>query len=293
MFENICCARQLILFVLLLVTSGLCPSLAAKSQDLPMEQVNALLDPKSLGVKDNGQPRYRKGIISGRYMEADINGGCADVSFAKWEGFPLKRCTYRQSDSSTSSGKKATVIMLNPEKELLAKWLVASCMIVQGNADINGCTVKLAIAIIEASGSQFPVAGIVLEDMDGNNVQNAFTFRDGVTVKLKGGLAVGSEERFGETENNVALNPNTIVLSTASSAGPARIQSTKRQMYKNYLGDQARDVTGTKWLDEVRRLYQDAWTRGHNNSLPETIERYRNDLLVAKCYALLGINPPG
>ena len=289
MFENIYCARQGILFVLLLFASGLCPSFAAKGQELPMDQVNALLDPRSLGVKSNGQPKYRKGIITGRYMEAD----CADTSFLKWEEFPLKKCTYSQPDSHASSGKKATVIMLNPEKELLAKWLVASCVIVKGNTGIKSCSVKLAKAIIDASGSQFPVAGIVLEDMDGDNVQNAFTFRDGVTVKLQGGLPVGSQELFGETENNVALDPNTIVESTASTAGPARIQSTSRQMYKNYLGNGARDVTGLKWLDEVRRLYQDAWKRGHDDSLPETVEKYRNDLLVAKCYALLGISPPG
>ena len=294
MFENIYSARQLVLFGLLLFASGLCPAFVAKSQQttLPMDHVNALLDPKTLGVK-HGHPKYSKGIVTGRYMEDDINGHCADTSFAKWEDFPLKRCTYNQSDKNAPSGKTATVIMLNPEKELLAKWLVASCVIVNGNTGIRDCTVKLAIAIIEASGSQFPVAGIVLEDMNGDKVREAFTFRDGVTVKLQGGLEVGTKQMFGETENNVALNPNTVVLATASLKGPARIQSTVRQMYKDYMGSNAKDVTGIKWLDEVRALYQDAWKRGHNDELPESVEKYRNDLLVAKCYALMGIQPPG
>jgi len=295
MFEKICFAQRVIFFVLLLFASGLCPSFAAKSQELalPMDQVNALLDPKTLGVKPNGHPKYSKGIITGRYMEADINGQCADTSFPKWENLPLKRCTYRQPDNNAPSGKTATVIMLNPEKELLAKWLVASCVIVKGSTHVKSCAIKLAKAIIDASGSQFPIAGIVLEDMNGDHLQEAYTFRDGVTVKLEGGLPVGSTGMFGESQNNLAIDPNTAVLSTASQKAPARIQSTWRQMYKDYMGSDAKDVTGIKWLDEVRRLYQDAWKRGHDDSLPESVEKYRNDLLVAKCYALMGIQPPG
>lgn len=292
MFENIRSAQKAIVFVLLLFVAGLCPSFSAKSQEaaLPMDHVNALLDPKILGVKANGSPRFSKGIITGRYME---DGPCADISFSKWEEFPLKKCTYRQPDNNAPSGKKATVIMLNPEKELLAKWLVASCVIVKGNTGIKSCAIELAKAIINASGSQFPVAGIVLEDMDGDNVQEAWTFRDGVTVNLQGGLALGFKGIFDESDNNLAVNPDTAVLSTASQKGPARIQSTSRQMYRNYMASNAKDVTGLKWLDEVRALYQDAWKRGHNNSLPETVEKYRNDLMVARCYALMGIQPPG
>lgn len=274
MFEN---TRRVILLVLLLFASGL--SFTAKSQTLlPVDRVNEMLKPETLGVKANGAPKYSKGILAGRYME---DGQCAETSFSKWEGFPLKRCTYRQPDSTVPGGRVATVIMLNPEKELLAKWLVASCVIVKGNTGVKNCAVKLAKDIINASGSQFPVAGIVLEDMDGNNVQDAFAFRDGVTVKLQGG-----------TNNDLALDPNTVILSTASQSGFARIQSTSRQVYKNYKGSHAQDVTGLKWLDVVRELYQDAWKRGHDSSLPETVDKYRNDLLVAKCYALMGIQPP-
>jgi hypothetical protein len=129
--------------------------------------------------------------------------------------------------------------------------------------------------------------------MNDDKVQQAYTFRDGVTVMLKGGLEIGFEGVFSESAINLAIDPNTEVVSTASNKGPARIQSTSRLMYKSYMGSNAKDVTGLKWLDEVRTLYQDAWTRGHNTSLPETVEKYRNDLLVAKCYVLMGIQPPG
>src|ERR1044072_2650183 len=190
MSKNIHPTHRVVIVFLFLFAAALCPSLTANGHEpaaLNMDEVNALLDPKTLGVKPNGNPIFRKGIVTGRYMEADISGQCADVSFAKWEELPLKKCTYRLPDSHSQSGKTAIVIMLNPEKELLAKWLVASCMIVKGNTGIRSCAVKLAKDIINASGSQFPVAGIVLEDMSGDNVQEAFTFRDGITVKLQGG----------------------------------------------------------------------------------------------------------
>lgn len=289
MFENLPSRRQVVVFLLLLFSAALSPSSTAHGQALPMDHVNALLEPKTLGVRPSGNPIYRKGIVTGRYMEVQ----CAPISFSKWEDFPVQKCTYNLPDNHSSSGKTATVIMLNPEKELLAKWLVASCMIVKGNNGVRSCAVKLAKDIINASGSQFPVAGIVLEDMNEDNVQEAYTFRDGVTVKLQVGMAVGFKGMFGETENKVATDPSVAVSSTASQSGFARIQSTSRQMYTKYMGSNAKDVTGVKWLDEVRALYQDAWKRGHDASLPETVDKYRNDLLIARCYALLGIQPPG
>lgn len=272
----------------------LCGSFIAKGQDLPMDRVNALLDPTILGVKPNGKPIYPKGIIAGRYMEDDIHGHCSEATFPNWDGFPLQKCAYNQPDKNApQTGKTASVIMLNPEQEVLAKWLVASCVIVKGSTGIKSCTIKLAKAVIGASGSQFAVAGIVLEDINPEDkIQEAYTFRDGVTVKVQDGLPVGFAGMFGENENKIAIDPDKNVLSTASTRGPARIQSTTRQMYRAYMGSEAKDVTGIKWLDVVRELYQDAWRRAHNDALPETIEKYRNDLMVARCYFLMGITPP-
>jgi len=39
--------------------------------------------------------------------------------------FPLKKCTYNQPDKNAPKKvKTATIIMLNPEKEVLAKWII-------------------------------------------------------------------------------------------------------------------------------------------------------------------------
>lgn len=262
----------------------------ANGQELPSDKVNALIA-RTKFVIGNSTITFSRGIVQGRYMEQDVSGACAPSTFPGWD-FPLIRCNYKQADNSVSDGKKASVIMLNPEKDVLAKWIIATCMIVKGT-NIDQCVNKLAYRIITASGSQFVVAGIVLEDINpGNGIQEAYTFRDGVTVKIQNGLPVAFTGNFGTNENNIALDPQNAVLSTASTRGPARIQSTSRLMYTAYMGSLAKDVTGTKWLGVVRELYQDAWRRAHDNSLPETVQKYRNDLMVAACYAMMEVSPP-
>jgi hypothetical protein len=295
--KNISGGVQHAYMISLLLLFMLGAAYTTKSQDLPTDKVNALIDRKVLTF-DGHSYTFKKGIIQGRYMEDSISGHeCPDAPFPKWEEFHLKKCTYQQPDVKAPGKRKtATAIMLNPEKEVLAKWIIASCLIVKGDADIDACANKLAYTIIEVSGSQFAIAGIVLEDERPKNkpdgVQEAYTFRDGVTVSVQDGMSVGFTGMFGPDENGIALDPNKEVLSTASGAGPARIQNTTRQMYRAYMGAQAKDVTGTKWVDVVRELYQDAWRRAHDDAKPETVEKYRNDLMVAKCYSLMGVKPP-
>src|SRR5207253_2537068 len=36
-----------------------------------------------------------------------------------------------------------------------------------------------------------------------------------------------------------------------------------------------------EWLDVVRDLYQQAWSRANDNNIPESVEKYRNELMVA------------
>jgi hypothetical protein len=276
-------------------------SFTAKSQDLPMDKVNELIS-RTVFKFDKKSVIYKKGITQGRYMEKVVKRCTSkDVTFPNWgPEFPLKRCTYDQPDKKAPKKiKTATVIMLNPEAEVLAKWIIASCLIVKGNTGIEACANKLADSIIQVSGSQFAIAGIVLEDQrpkhkdgtQGDGIQEVYIFRDGVTVDVQGGIHWGFTGMFGEAENAVALDPTHKATVTGSTSGPARIQNTKRQMYLSYMGTQAKDVKELKWLDVVRDLYQDAWKRAHSNS-PETVEKYRNDLMVAKCYSLMGIKPP-
>src|SRR5205807_10286630 len=187
----------------------------AAGQTLPANEVNALMA-RTIFKFDHKSIKHTRGIIAGRYME---EGSCSPATFPNWSNplcdeFPLKLCTYTQPDkSSPAHNKIAKVIMLNPSKEILAKWIIASCLTVTGKVE-RDCVDHLAEEVIEASGSQFAVAGIVLEDQRPANpdgIQEAYTFRDGVTVKLKNGLPVGFTGMYSGADNALALDPANVV----------------------------------------------------------------------------------
>jgi hypothetical protein len=258
----------------------------------------------SYETNSQGLPEEKIAAVSqnlgslGRYMEDDINGGCQKVTLSSWDEIQLIKCTYKQKDK-IAGYKTATVIMLNPKKAVLAKWIVASCAIVLGLPDENTnyafdkCTKKLQRRIVGASSAQFPIAGIVLEDQypesKPDGIQEVYTFRDGLTVEVEGGLAAAFTGNFGKNENAIALDTERKITKAKRFA---RLQSTTREEYKLYMRGDAKEVTGTKWIGVIRDLYKAAWQRAHNDSLPETIEKYRNDLMVAACYSVVGKKPP-
>jgi hypothetical protein len=246
--------------------------------NLPLENVTTLLS-KNKGIIYGEHVNLSEGITTGRYMEDDISDdGPKDAHFPNWDDFPLKESRYKVGN------KQGRVIMINPERSVLAKWIIASCLIAVGRNNLDQHADKLADAIIEASGSQFVIAGIVLEN------GKAYTFRDGVTVKLRNGLSVGYSGNYDETAIEYAINEDSPLERTATGAdSPARIQSTTRQMYKNYMGANAKHVGDLNWLPVVRDLYKDAWIRSQDENLDETTEKYRNDLMIARCYSLFDI----
>lgn len=283
------CITNTSLFILRLLLLLICVTAAAIGQGLPMDKVAK--------VKQN------LGTL-GRYMEEDISGHCQVTKIPEWGEIELKQCTYRQKDK-LAGYKTATVIMLNPEKDVLAKWIVASCVIVLGmpnkkmTAKFDQCTSKLRSRILQASGAQFPIAGIVLEDQypdktkkcpkcKPDGIQEVYTFRDGLTVEVEGGLTSAYTGPFGEDENRIALDRQKAITKAKKYA---RIQSTSRDEYRSYMGSLSQDVTDAKWVDVIRDLYKDAWIRAHGSDA-DTIEKYRNDLMVAACYSEMGKKPP-
>jgi hypothetical protein len=87
MSQNILFIRRIVFVIPLLLNLIVFASVATQGQDLPIDTVNALLDPKTLGLNKHKKPIYPKGIVSGRYMEDDIHGKCPDATFQHWEEF--------------------------------------------------------------------------------------------------------------------------------------------------------------------------------------------------------------
>jgi hypothetical protein len=91
------------------------------------------------------------------YME----GSSEAITYPGWEGYPTRKHKYQVHD-----GKTAEVIMCNADSKQLARWVVTACLEAKGSVEAK-YTDKLCHQIMGASGAQYPVAGIVLEDMDG------------------------------------------------------------------------------------------------------------------------------
>jgi len=200
---------------------------------------------------------YFEARRSSRYMEQN----CVTAAYPGWETLPLKECTYSVKGANDPVKKTAKVIMLNGEPDQLARWVVSTCIEVVGSAS-NKCTKAMGSHIVGQSGSQFPVAGIVFEDLlPANGKFEVFAFRNGVTVRVNGVTHLGTAQ---PSAVEIEKSLNGEVTSTLRFA---RIQSTTREQYLANGG--TRTVTGNAWNEVSRDLYKAAW--GHN----------RNEMMVA------------
>jgi hypothetical protein len=149
--------------------------------------------------------------------------------------------------------------MLNPDARQLARWIVTACLEAKGSVD-EASTHKLANHIISQSGAQFPVRGVVYEDiLPANGINEVYCFMDGVTVKINGVDHRGEKQPSPE-QMKKALNA---ALADVTWVGKyARLQSTTREDYRKAGGKE--DVEGTAWLDVNRKLYQAAWKSARN-----------------------------
>lgn len=195
--------------------------------------------------------RALRGFSYGRYME----NNCTPLEVPNWTGFPTKFCKYTAPGSSLT----AEVVLLNPSDDQLERWITSACAAAKTN-DFSYCGLKIAKHIRAQSGAQFPVAGMVLEDMDGDGRPNQFAFRDGVTVKVDG-VVSGKVGGPNPAENNAALHNPPLEAKMY-----ARISGTLREDYVDYIGRQnSPEVRGIAWLAVVREAYQRAWNTDSND----------------------------
>lgn len=201
--------------------------------------------------------QYFQSKLNARYMEKNAE----PVTYPSWEGFPLIHCKYSVKDKD-GTVKPAEVILLDASPHQLARWVVYTCMEVKGSA-AQEYTNKLSKHIIGQSGAQFPVAGMVYEDMEGDGVYKLYCFRDGVTVGIKGIPNADAK----------VLSPDeihqTLYGEIAWTGKYARIQSTTREQYTAFGGkvDVGTSESGKRklsWLTVSRQLYQSAWNHDRN-----------------------------
>ncbi len=200
------------------------------------------------------------------------------TNYPNYEGFPVKLYEYYTSaDSQTGAKKKGRVYLLNPSAEKLATWIASAVWIAKGKLDMDIMT-KTLNNIIGQSGAQFPVCGIVYEDMGSTTKpgQHPYLFKDGVTV-------YAADQSKWATENskfpsNMSCTDEQLEYDThitndqlkTYTGTYARICSTTRE---NYIANGGKVDVGTSdssatkkviWLDVVRDLYKKAWNSNEN-----------------------------
>lgn len=200
-------------------------------------------------------------LLGSRYMERD----CRPTTYPQWAGFPLQRCHYSVVDHDGTT-KTADVIMLNPSPEQVARWIVDACWRVRGKISPED-TDKLFTQVIQQSGGQFPVAGVVYEDIiPADGVFEIYCFRNGVTVSIDGVPHRGTAPLTSSQVEASLFGRVTNVFKYG------RIQSTTPGQYLRNGGslDVGTDEKRTLlWPEAVRQLYQKAWGQD------------RNDLMIA------------
>jgi len=197
-------------------------------------------------------------MVRSRYMESKT---AMDVKVPGWEGFPTKRYTYQIKDKKDGLVKSADVILLDAPPERVARWIVSALVETKGDYDLAQGE-KVFANIIGQSGGEFPVAGVVYEDIlpeDGKN--EIYCFRDGVTVSVEGVPHRGIEPM---TKEQLAASIEGKVTRVYTYA---RICSTSPLMWIEAGG--SKDVWDGKkateaWMTVIRKEYQAAWGSDRN-----------------------------
>jgi hypothetical protein len=100
--------------------------------------------------------------------------------------FPIRRCSY------DDSGFTAEVIMMNPDEDQIAAWVVNTCQksnrVTTGVFTFERCIISAARQIWWQANAQYPISGLVVEPgVACDKATDAqWGFRHGVTVRLEG-----------------------------------------------------------------------------------------------------------
>lgn len=205
-------------------------------------------------------------VLEAAYMAENLLEVREDLP--NWEGYPVQLYEYYTGrDIYLGEPKRGLVYLLDPSPEKLAKWVVNAVFDATGALDPADIE-KLCAFIQWQSGAQFPVSGVVYEDMYTAGFYEPYVFKDGVTVYVADSTWLTPDKHptdemleYYLTLTDDQLRPNTGRF--------ARISSTTREMYYAAGGtaEVGRSDDGERsqaWLAEVGRLYREAWNADKN-----------------------------
>lgn len=224
--------KNFLILIFLILPSWLFSQQVSVSELLPVYMKDSL---------DVIASRVQKKIIPTRYMEQTFISKTDTLK--GWENVDVSLYQYKVSGTDII----AKVYLADADSRKIASWIISTCVILTNKLSKTN-TDRLIKDIANASGGQFPVLGMVYEDMYGTG-QTVYYFKDGVTVFLK---EKNPDNLWGINDNNIER---------VGKYG--RIISTTREQYILMFGD--KDLAGTKWLKVVKEEYKKALNSHINN----------------------------
>lgn len=185
-----------------------------------------------------------------------------------WEGFPVRLYRYHTGkDVRYGKSKEGYVYMLNPDARKLAYWIVYAVWDATGTLRYEDIE-KVRRFVRWQSGGQFPVKGVVYEDMYTKDLYEPYIFKDGVTVYMADERMKASDKTCSPEQLRFYLNMENRDLKDYTGRY-ARICSTTREMYyaaggKKQVGKSEDGQRDKAWLAVVAELYQKAWKSRRN-----------------------------
>jgi hypothetical protein len=187
-----------------------------------------------------------------------------------WPAGSLQRCEYDVTDQLSQGKtltKKGIVYLADPSPQRELSWLISACKRVIRDGSLDDCVRSEAEKVLSASGNQFPVAGLVWENMGDQDFFGGYAFRNGVTVRTSQ-WTNGDTQSADDVLEPLATAPD--VTGLARGKGYARILSTTREAYHRF--DPKADVpvgqddaaAAIKWSDLVGSLYRAALSQDEN-----------------------------
>lgn len=193
---------------------------------------------------------------------------CEKTDIPGWEGYPVQLYEYYTGvDIKINQPKKGLVYLLDPSPEKLAKWIVNAVFDVTGKLEYDDIE-KVRQYITWQSGAQFPVSGVVYEDMYTKGFHEPYVFKDGITVYIADPQYFPADKHCTEEQLQYYLTVTNDQLKE-NTGRYARICSTTREMY--YAAGGTVDVGYSEdgkrskaFMAEIARCYKEAWNSDRN-----------------------------
>ncbi|XZF13463.1 hypothetical protein ACTHGU_16880 [Chitinophagaceae bacterium MMS25-I14] len=243
-------------------------SVASFAQDTPLD-TNSGISGIEQKLKTYGKSRYMQGTAIN--IVTDLPG---------WEGDTLTLYQYSIADKADTT-LTAKVIMYNANDHRIANWIYYALKDCNKKTDSKNIDAVIDY-IRKQSGFQFPVRGIVYEDLQTayskkktDGIQETYFFFDGVavshkTIKINTYIPGKPPQRATGAQNDALLQMTLTNVERAFLY--ARISSTLREEYQSFMKhihqtsvpDQNAD-NGKVYLETVRKEYRAAMHGKRNN----------------------------